>query len=283
MSLVWAVQNHQNDVFRNFSFGLRLFEDHQLGDVVDQFMAKVRAAPEPIAVISDESLRTSEGDSLIIGRLAKIFPGAHILVTVRNQFTAIPSHYASHGRFLKRTPVSRRVKYVRFREYMDFNLDNHYRGFFRHIKYHQFAQSFADKFGHHKIVILPFEELLKKPSAYFARLADLFEMSSEELVELWNAGEIKNPADSARLHAYLGLRSRLPIESLRKMLFLPGSVSRMVQRYLERGSKPKFELSSEDMEKISTIYGPDNKKLQEDFGVSLGTWQYPMTKDRHMS
>jgi len=266
--------NHRNDACRNFSFGIRLAEDYQLDDYCLPFVSMVRAVEQDVVVISDESIRT-EVDSLAASRLARYFPEAHIFITTRNQFSAIPSFYVSHGRFVHRSPVSQRSLYVSFREYMDFYLKFHCLGYFREIKYHQLACVYAEKFGRSNVTVMTFEEMVQKPEQFFGQLGTLLQTDAKLLLALWSGSERRHAGHSGRLHAYMRFRSKLPVKSFRQMLLLPNFASSAVERFLRRGTTAKVALTDNDRERIAAIYASENRMIEQDFNVSLGAWGYP--------
>jgi Sulfotransferase domain len=269
--------NHLNKMYKAFFDSITLAENYDLDQYVVPFVSKVKSSPKPVVMISDEMFAEWNVFSLVASRLARYFPDAQILITIRSQFSAIPSYYVSHGRMLKDTPVSQRIRYVTFREYFDFYSKKHNHGHFRHLKYYELARTYAEAFGRENITILTFEEMVRSPATFFEKVGALLDASPGLLRCLHDNSAIQNKGDSGRFHSYLRLRSKIPIRSAASLLRLPESISDAITLLLKTGKREQVKLSKAELERIVAIYGPGNAALEREFDITLSPWGYPLS------
>ena len=81
--------------------------------------------PRMVNILSDETLGNAcfKNQNLIL-RLKEIFPNARIFFTIRNQLDSIKSYYASQGRILKHAPMPFKGRFVKFKDWFDYEVEN---------------------------------------------------------------------------------------------------------------------------------------------------------------
>lgn len=265
--------NHLNAAYRGFHRAMTTAEDGEVAGLVAGFAEQVRTAPRRTVILSDETL-VAQVNSIPARRLAECFPDAHILITVRNQITSIPSFYTSHGRHAKGTAYAHKVTYVTFEEFTAFFRRGPETDFALSLKYHRLAETYRRYFSN--VTVLAFEEMIKDDVAFMTKLGAVLGRDPQTLLSIWRAGETMNAGDSGRLHGYLRLRQRIPVSSLRKLVPIPAAWAAAIERFLRRGRTHKVELTEVDKAFVRSVYGPENARLQNDFNVSLEGWGYPV-------
>jgi len=267
--------------YKEFRKSIRFSEDFYLENEVKDYISYIHSLDKRKVIISDEGLTRPASPSYgldvfshVAKRLKKYFPDAHVLVTIRNQLTAIPSHYISHGRYLPNTPITGRENYVKFSEYIKFYLKKNDRGFFRQLKYYKLIGTYLDLFGHENLTVLLFEEVVADPGSYFNKLSNLLDVRQEILCELWKNSHIRNKADTQRVHNYLRIRSLLPVKSIRKIF--PTLSIDWFSKYLQKGLSADIKLSNQEIEMVEKIYGEENRWLDDEFKLSLASYGYPL-------
>ncbi len=140
--------NDSSITYRNFYDGILHGEDYELEHLIKPFKDLVYSSNEDVIVVSDENIQ-SDIDSITATRIANYFPDDYILITIRNQISAIMSHYSSTGRLLQFVPKPH-VRHVDFDDYLDYHLPNSDRGFFRQIQYDRLVKSYLQIFGKEK-------------------------------------------------------------------------------------------------------------------------------------
>ena len=89
--------------------------------------------------------------SHVAARIHRLFPNAQILITIRNQFTALQSHFLNHAFRLQLTPIDHRSPMIKFSEYLDFCTKRDELSFFNQIDYFKLANAYLHYFGKHRI------------------------------------------------------------------------------------------------------------------------------------
>lgn len=119
-------------------------EEYELGGLISPFLKHIAKLDESIVLVSDETLQTQPA-SLVTSRIARYFPQATILISIRNQSQAIQSHYTNESR-LPKEPRPPQSTFVSFRSYIDFHLAHPDTGFFRSLDYLALAEAFTHYF-----------------------------------------------------------------------------------------------------------------------------------------
>ena len=270
--------NHLISSYQRFSEGIQTAENQQLHEEARDFLQLIKESKNNRIIISDETLLGKFLPmSVVSDRLNQFFPDAHVLITIRNQSTAIKSFYADSGRFLKGTPISRRGGIqVSFEEYFDFNIDRK-NGFFRSLDYYDLANCFIKSFGKNNVSVMLFEHMVNRPDYFFEKVGRLLDTSASELLELWKGDQVRNKRESARLIKYMSWRSKLPFAStpVHRIIPVPKFASSSWQKFLRKGAPCEPEFSSDDQERIRWRYGPNNRLLSDEHNLPLGEWGYP--------
>ena len=90
---------HVNETYLNFARAMNNAEDYQIKTLITPFVELVNNSDNDTVIISDETI-CNQITSITANRIAEAFPQSSIIITLRNQLTAIPSFYNNHDRFV---------------------------------------------------------------------------------------------------------------------------------------------------------------------------------------
>ena len=224
------------------------------------------------AVLSDEMFRTTV-HSHVAARIHKLFPNAQILITIRNQFTALQSHFVNHAFRLQLTPIDHRSPMIKFSEYLDFCTKRDELSFFNQIDYFKLANAYLHYFGKHRIHVLPFELLSNDADRFYCQIAKILDIDPLEFAKKERTSK-QNPGLSARAANYRRLRRMVPFPPLSKVL--PKKVIGGIEAFLLKGNGPaRVEFSKDQHVAIVQRFGAGNKWIANTFGLALNEWSYP--------
>ena len=219
--------NNANELYQNFSYGIRVAEDIDVKNYIEPFADKVKEESMrcPLVIISDDGLqgRGTYVYSYPIARIKSFFPNAEIMITVRNQLTAIQSYYCYGGYRLKQVPAANefnRKKQITFNEFLDYSIHNHGNTYLHYLKYQQLLRVIERHFSKEKIHVLLFEEMVKRPEIFLSHMAKILGRDVDDLLAIWGREKPKNTRQSASYLRYQRLRTRIPLKSIRR--YIPG-------------------------------------------------------------
>ena len=240
------------------------------------FDEQLRADPGKTFVYSSEDIMTSRVPSMCARRLRDLLPDAHVLLIIRNQFTAIPSFYANHGAYLKPAPPRYFRKFVEFDDWMSYCMMFMPYSPLGCFRYDRFVTLFGNLFGREKVHILMFEDFLKDKPAFMRRLSEILDIDPDEAIKLVGDGQ-ERKRSTRRMLRYHRLRSRF-FWRVSLSRTIPGGqmLRRAWHNYLAGGAGAANLLTDGWREKITGIYGPGNAALAREFGLPMREYGYPM-------
>jgi hypothetical protein len=227
-------------------------------------------------VYSNEDLLTSRIPAIAAQRLKSLIPDAKIVIVLRNQYTAIPSFYASHGSFLKPAPPSYFHRHVSFDDWMDYNVMFPKYGGVAGYYYNRILNVYSNLYGRDNIHILLFEDFINDKKRFIKKLSNILSINYSESMRLLN-GAHERPRVTSRYYNYNKFRTNFMwSKHLTKNIPFGRSISSRFENYLKRGHPVKIELNSSQRKKIFDLYCDDNKALVEKYGVPLQEYGYPI-------
>ena len=233
---------------------------------------KQGAGTRPI-VLSEEKLAAAPMPTQLAGRLNDIFGPAIILITIRSQLTAIPSHFAQHGWELKGVPEPWNGKPVTFESWFD-NARKQVRPNYLHsIDYALLARAFASVFGESAIRFLLYEDLRSDPSAIAKSLSDILHIDPVETKGLLADSKKVNRRPSARAASYNRIRRLTASVPLGQ--FVPAFVRKAFHTFLAKGRPEETTLSQEQIRQIDNRYADGNREISGRYGLDLESYGYP--------
>lgn len=245
--------------------------------------SKIAANEEKTLILSEELISSSPMQSVAAQRIKKYLPTSEILITIRNQYTAVISYYSNHGTSLKYVPGRWNGRHVSFDEWFEFSANNILSltfplnlGFFRRIRYFHFADIYTKLFGPNRVHILLYEDLVHDTEKFATQLVDILKIDPKETLKLLQEKR-ENPRDSGRRHQYHKLRSIfLPDVRFSKLMLGGAALRRRIDEYLDKGAGYVRDLKGEERAVIRGLFSEDNARLAERFCLDLAKYGYPL-------
>ena len=254
------------------------------------------AASDRTVVLSEEALSAagSADRRLIAERLRRLFGPSDILITIRNQDTALPSlyhHYLRKG-LIPQAPFETWLTSALAPK--DF-ADNAWSWIIPQYRYFELYRLYRTVFPDARIKVLLYEEMVEDRAAFCRELSGFLGVDAEMTHELLNAAAKQNESLSyravqrersyrslewvygrlrARLFPSLGLRTQAPALWMLK--------EKARERAIE--SSPKLSadgnpaaMSPQARDRLRACYAEDNRRLAEATGLPLERYGYPVS------
>lgn len=273
--------NHNNEEYNRFYFALTREEDNKKASrIIHDFISKAKEEADrnnaKIIVISDETLCGSPLDSVVANRFAEAVPDATILITIRNQFTALPSYYSGHGRILKDVPLPYNGSAVSFDNWFNYASDNFENSYFRPLGYYSLFKIYSQSFPSENIHILTFEDFINNKKKFASDLGALLDVDISKVEEKLSEKN-QNPRSSGMRVAYQHFRSNFLHNSSLTSLIPGGAFLRKsFNNFLDSGKPNKVILSEKQKAKIVDSFAVENAKLAKEKNLSLAELGYPI-------
>ena len=254
--------NHASKQYQEFRTALVHAEN--IGDIKSSYAALVDSGARsadinPTVIISDETLFTTPSHMAVAERLRLCNDKSEIILTVRDQRTALLSLYQAYGRKLRGAPEPYTGRHVTFESWMElvmrkgeprFDFWKAYRGY-------------SGVFGRDRVHIIPFELIRDDREKMKTIISSILGVERSDIRPEKNGKKI-NSAPSARLIRYHKIRSHLFYGS-NMTKYVPGGtlIRRMLNVYLERGKAIPPEFGNDHLAWIRLTFGQGNKSLAE--------------------
>ncbi len=233
-------------------------------------------------LFSNEHLSESTCPLVQAQILNDTFASPKLLLIIRNQLDAIPSHYKYVGISLKFAPDRYRGRFVTFREYFKFSKETYFSDgghkardwasdYFRTMDFDDFLATNEKIFGVENIIVVPFEELTDN----FSILVDKIEEKTEfrfhtRLVEV---PQRENASMSGRGVALLSMVSRIPGNERLRIAIRRRFPA--VHNRLSRSGRG-FRVPDEIKDEIVELFAKGNGRVAERYGLRLAELGYPV-------
>jgi hypothetical protein len=230
------------------------------------------SAGKPI-VLSDETLALAPMWTVVADRLSRTIRQAQILLTIRNQLTAIPSYYANHGRSLMDVPQPYCGRFIAFDAWFEYAFRAGYCDYIKAIDYQALASTFLRYFPD-RVNVLLYEDMVRDKSRFGQQLSNLFGVDVRAL--LADPTRV-NPRQSNRALYYQMLRSKLmPGTRFSQLLPAGNRLQAAAERFLKGGSSIKVELADEQKKVVRDRFAAGNEWIRNRFKVDLAKHGYPL-------
>jgi hypothetical protein len=188
----------------------------------------------------------------------------HVLLTIRKQVDIIPSYYFAS---VSRSPA-------RFRQFIGSTLQKPGEGYSGSLYYDEMVRHYADLFGHERVKVLLFEQFSGHREAFMQELAAYLEIDLEHSIELVgdSAFNIKKRAGSG----YRITANEAVLDMVNKVSPDTEQLPRLLQGLLKRIplKNRTFSLSTTEQAAIQQLYVDANRRLSDEFGLSLDEYDY---------
>lgn len=211
-------------------------------------------------------------------RIVNLFGKPKILLTVRNQLSAIKSQYLWSLRglsqpWLSSFPMRDFNKYVQG-AVRNPGLRGRYMNFLQKFDYGAIAKKYATIIGAENIKILLFEDLVSDKEKFTREFSEFVGIDKETTLGLL-ADNHKNPAFTQRQLTYYYMKAvslPLGVQYLTRAWKLPA----FIQNYLSKGQGSGVQLNDTSMKLLKEHYMSGNQYLVDTFGVTLARYGYPL-------
>jgi hypothetical protein len=240
------------------------------------FERQLRESAGRAFVYSNEDVMTSRVPVLCARRLRDLMPGSRIILVIRNQYTAVPSFYASHGAFLKPAPPGYFNRYVGFDDWMQYQLMFIKYGALAGYYYNRILSVYASLFGADKVHVLFFEDFVQDRQKFVEQLCGIIGIDAGEAMKLLE-GKHDRPRVTGRTMVYSRLRSKL-FWNVPLARYLPGDsrAAAVFRRFLAAGAPARVELDEKWKRTIFDLYAEDNRALASTYDLPLDRYDYPL-------
>ncbi len=239
------------------------------------FSSKAEQAGFKTFLYSNEDVMTSRIPLICAKRLKSLMPDAEIVLVIRNQQTAIPSFYASHGAFLKPAPPSYFRRHVAFDDWIDFQTMFGKYGPLASFNYAQFESIYSSLFGG-RVHILLFEEFLNDQLAFVEKLSILLRIDPKVAMQALKSSHERRRI-TGRTLVYNQFRTYFFWGAkLSKFMPFGDKLANIFNNFLAEGSPAKIGIKTSTHQKISDMYSEGNTVLSKKYNLPLEKYGYPM-------
>jgi hypothetical protein len=264
--------NNKRPEYQKFYHAVTREEDEVAALATIKSFVEAQASSGKPVVLSDETLALAPMWTVVADRLAGVVPEANILLTIRNQLTAIPSYYSNHGRSLMNVPDSYRGRFVGLAPWFDHAVRNGQNDYIKALDYRALASTFLRYFPD-RVHVLTYETMIKDKTTFGDQFSDLI---GADIRGLMASTARVNPRQSTRALHYQKLRSKLmPSVHFTKLPFV-APLRPLAERFLKGGASIEVDLSDEQKSVIRYRYAASNAWMQEHFSIDLERQGYPL-------
>ncbi len=254
--------NHSTPGYQDFKAALLHGEDMQ--DVERAYDALIGTASDDNAlsgkiVISDETIFNVRSHMYVAERLRRCNEDVDILITTRDQRSALTSLYQRHAYKLKDAPRPYSGRHVSFKNWMELVMRKGEPRF----DFWKAYQGYAGVFGRDRVHVVP-QELLTSDPEEMRRIVSAILGVQISSIDDDTESEI-NKSHSQRMRHYHRLRSGI-LYGNSMTRFVPGGsvLRRLKDSYLEQGASSPPKLSDAHIDWIRSSFGPGNRRLAEE-------------------
>lgn len=272
--------NHRTEDYRKLFYALTAQElRDEAHDIIEGFFLAAREQTGDTGktiLLSDENISSAYLNCVVASRLKKVSSEFHILITIRNQFSALQSFYANDGRALSRAPKPYRGRHVSFDNWLDYAKSSRH-SFFKELHYDELFEIYRREFGDDRVHILLYEDMVQDRNAYASSLAGILDIDPEITLKLI-AGKHHNPRSSGRRAKYQAFRSRfMPTMSLTRWMPGGAAIRHVANNVIDSGKGNTVRLSSGQRQMVEEIYANGNARLAKACNLDLMIHGYPCT------
>lgn len=214
-----------------------------------------------VTVLSDENMFSANSHRMIARRIMSCCDNVDVVLTVRDQRTAVQSMYQGHAYQLKEVPEPYNGRHTSFFNWM-MCITKHGLPAFDYWKAYK---GYVDVLGPDRVHVIPMELLLDDREAYIRKLVGI--MGVDAPTDMILSDSKSNVSQSSRLFLYNKIRSRF-FSGRNLTAYLPfgKKVRQIFNTYLSSGVTKKPELTFENLKWIADYYGEGNALLAQATG-----------------
>jgi hypothetical protein len=231
-----------------------------------------------VTVLSDELLVSASkvrDKGGVAHRLKDIFPGAKILVTVRNQLSILKSAYINGGRLIKYLPQKIDGLAISMPEWLEISWETRDRNYIGNVRYIDTIDYYARLFGKENVLVLLFEDFIKDKETFAQQVSGFLNIDAAESLRHLGEKHENETLKRSQLELELFL-TKLGIYGRRR--FITGAIRRLHKlKYLFRkDGKARITIPPEWEKRLKDLYIEGNRKLVEHYQLPLEKYNYPL-------
>ena len=236
---------------------------------------KINTDQDKNVIISNEGLNAGihRLNEKILDNLKNLFPDAKVIFTIRDQVSAIKSHYANHGRLIRGLPKPYSGIKVKFNDYFEFNIYEYRRSYFQIINYNNMISLWEKFFKKEDILILPLELILKNKQQYFKKIFEFmnldFDVSKVNSLQLNNA----TTYNMERFEHFKRIMKSYNLKFLNQFSFVKKLNNYLINIFSSQ-KKISPTLNDIQLSKLKELYLKDNAKLNKRYNLNLEKFGY---------
>jgi len=239
-----------------------LFDEAAVRRIFAQALA---AAPEGATVtLSNENFTLYEATDrgLVAERLARLFPGARVLFTIRRQPDLVRAWYLQ-----KLEKYLKGGHFLSFPAWFSLKRREPHRSILGQLDYWPVIRRYVELFGRGRVTVLPFELLRTDPRAFAEALAPLLGLAVDEVLPRL-CGRVRNPTITREFYLVMRAAGRLLGPFLARKLGnrIVGLPGRRLEVHMDRASEAW----------IAERCAAGNAELARTFGLDLARFGYPL-------
>lgn len=206
--------------------------------------------------------------ALKCSRLRALFPGAQVVLILRNQLNILKSQYRD---FPSNPLYSERGKTVSLGQWLEYDSSRKF-PYTDSLHYENLISMYVDAFGKGNVHIFLFEQMVKDTMTFCAELSKLLNIDEGMTYQAIN-GRHDNQGMST-LYFHLRKIQRQIAPSLSGLTEKNKLIAR-VASVVRKGKKVDISLSAQDEENLRAKYLETNYILKEHYGLPVHLYNYP--------
>ena len=226
-----------------------------------------------INLISDETLLPNQNSQISFDifyhRINEIFENPKIIITLREQVSAIKSYYLSNNKYIQEN------KFLSFEKFLfDFVYHSHKYKYFGILKYKNLLQYFSDK--NNNLYLFLYEDLKMNPSKYFDEWLSILEVKDYRIAVNSYNFNINNT--TAFIYHYRKLLYSFRIFKI--VHFILVNIFKVLRLNFNdfisniKGKTKVIIIKEKHKELINKIFAEDNRFVEEKFKKNLKKYKY---------
>jgi len=217
-----------------------------------------------LVTLSNENFTLYEATDrrVVAERLARLFPGARILFTIRRQDELLGAWYLQ-----KLEKYLQGGHFVPFSTWVEMKSREPHKSIFSNLDFWPIVSTYVELFGRERVHVLTFETLREEPATYAAALAALLGIPADD-VRAALARRVRNPTLTREYRAIMHLLGR----------FTTPWLARKIGNRLVRlpGRRLRVTLDPTTRRRVSALCAEGNAALARTFGLDLARYGYPL-------
>jgi hypothetical protein len=202
-------------------------------------------------------------------RLADLFPGAKVILLIRNQYDWLKSQYRDHPFDPRSFAIG---KPVSLDDWFKIAFWNKQLRLFQMLNYIDIIDYYAKLFGEANVGVFLFEELAQDATEFSRKISSFMGIGRQETADLLS-GKHENRGVSRRYNVYRASKRKY-LGWFFKNRILSARLEGVLDGWLKSGKPADYVLSPENLSRVEKYFSPGNRKLVEKYELDLEKYGY---------